>query len=235
MCLSLQSFLVSTSRADICRVPPFLNSHSMSATGTALTPRKSPIQARASVTIGVLHTAAIQVLTQEGLAGCSTTRIAARAGVSVGSLYQYYPNRDALLASVLERHLEDVAVAVERACAGLYGQNVARIAASIVSAFLAVKLGNPDASRALYAIAEGRGGGRLAAAGRARIIAAVAELLAAAPDGQFPDPTLTAGIAVHAMAGPVRAVLEGQTQPGFEAELEDQLTLLLTSYFAARP
>ncbi|WP_409934899.1 TetR family transcriptional regulator [Novosphingobium sp. 9] len=42
-----------------------------------------------------------KVLTREGLIDCTTTRIAKRAGTSVGRLCQYYPNRDALLAAVL--------------------------------------------------------------------------------------------------------------------------------------
>ena len=79
----------------------------MSAAATALKPRKSPVQARSTATVQTLHVAAIQVLTQEGLSRCTTTRIAERAGMSVGSLYQYYPNRDALLAAVLEKHLDD--------------------------------------------------------------------------------------------------------------------------------
>ena len=86
----------------------------MSTLAAALKPRKTPVQARSAATIDALHIAAVQVLTREGLSRCTTTRIAARAGISVGSLYQYYPNRDALLAAVLERHLDGVAGAVDR-------------------------------------------------------------------------------------------------------------------------
>ena len=94
----------------------FLNSRSMSTAAASLKPRKSPVQARSAVTVEALHIATIQVLTQEGLSRCTTTRVAERAGMSVGSLYQYYPNRDALLAAVLKKHLDSVAGAVDRAC-----------------------------------------------------------------------------------------------------------------------
>src|ERR1700753_85878 len=102
----------------------FWNSHSMSPVAVALRPRKSPVQARSAATIDALHVAAIQVLTRDGLSRCTTTRVAARAGVSVGRLYQYYPNRDALLAAVLEQHLDEVAGAVEGACRAHHGKPV---------------------------------------------------------------------------------------------------------------
>ena len=125
----------------------------MSTLAAALKPRKSPVQARSTATIDALHIAAVQVLTREGLSGCTTTRVAARAGISVGSLYQYYPNRDALLAAVLEKHLDGVAGAVERACREHHGKPVSEMASGLIGAFLAVKLRDPKESKALYAVA----------------------------------------------------------------------------------
>src|SRR5476649_1584223 len=96
----------------------------MSTVKATLKPRKSAVQARSVATVEALHTATLQVLTQQGLIRCTTTRVAKRAGMSVGSLYQYYPNRDALLATVLEQHLNTVATAVETACQQCRGQSV---------------------------------------------------------------------------------------------------------------
>ena len=50
-----------------------------------------------------------KVLAEEGYAAASTNRIAERAGTSVGSLYQYFPNKDAIVAAVQRRHHADVA------------------------------------------------------------------------------------------------------------------------------
>ena len=94
----------------------------MTALASPLKPRKSPVQARSAATIDALHTAVIQVLIREGLSRCTTTRIAERAGMSVGSVYQYYPNRDALLAAVLERHLGGIAEAMEQVCLDCRGR-----------------------------------------------------------------------------------------------------------------
>jgi len=59
--------------------------------------RKIPKQARASALIEAVLDAAVQVLRAEGAARFTTARVAERAGVSVGSLYQYFPNKAAIL------------------------------------------------------------------------------------------------------------------------------------------
>lgn len=207
----------------------------MSNLKASLKPRKSAVQARSAATVEALHTATLQVLTQQGLIRCTTTRVAERAGMSVGSLYQYYPNRDALLAAVLEKHLVEVAETVELACDRYQGTSVADMASGLVAAFLAVKLREPAVSKALYAIAGERGGAELVARINARMVAATAALLATAADAHFEDPGLTAAIALSAVVGPVRALLEGNASPAFEAGLEQQVTLLLRAYLQSHP
>ncbi|SUJ17113.1 TetR family transcriptional regulator [Serratia marcescens] len=59
--------------------------------------RKQPQQARSAELVSAILTAAIQVLAQEGAVRFTTARVAERAGVSVGSLYQYFPNKAAIL------------------------------------------------------------------------------------------------------------------------------------------
>ena len=203
----------------------------MSTLASALKPRKWPVQARSAATIDALHIAAVQVLTREGLSRCTTTRIAARAGISVGSLYQYYPNRDALLAAVLERHLDGVAGAVDRVCREHRGKPVSEMASALIGAFLAVKLRDPKESKALYAVAGERGGAALVARMQGRMVEAITAMLESAPDARFDDAAVTAAISLNAMVGPVRAFLEGHAPPKFEAGLHAQLVQLLGAYF----
>jgi AcrR family transcriptional regulator len=65
--------------------------------------RKKPRQARSVATVGIILDAAALVLVDEGYERATTNRIAERAGVSIGSLYQYFPNRNALLATLSSR------------------------------------------------------------------------------------------------------------------------------------
>ncbi len=68
--------------------------------------RKSPRQARAQITRDAILEATVVVLEREGLDAATTTRIAEVAGVSIGSLYQYFAHRDAILHALQEREFE---------------------------------------------------------------------------------------------------------------------------------
>lgn len=71
-----------------------------------LEPRKTPVQDRSRQTVEYILTAAAQVFDEEGYAAGTTNRIAERAGVSIGTLYQYFPNKEALAVTLLEQHVE---------------------------------------------------------------------------------------------------------------------------------
>ncbi|RZL28974.1 MAG: TetR/AcrR family transcriptional regulator [Sphingomonas sp.] len=79
---------------------------------TIMNPRKSARQARSAATIEVIVEAAARILETAGLAGYTTNAIAERAGVSVGSLYQYFPNKDAITRALIRRELEMLEAAV---------------------------------------------------------------------------------------------------------------------------
>ncbi|WP_329130207.1 TetR/AcrR family transcriptional regulator [Streptomyces sp. NBC_01476] len=71
-----------------------------------LQPRRKPRQVRAELTRDRVLTAAAHVFAEHGYAAGTTNRIAERARISIGSLYQYFPNKDAILAELLVRHID---------------------------------------------------------------------------------------------------------------------------------
>lgn len=81
--------------------------------------RRNPRQTRAQSTANTIVTAAEQLLVQVGYARASTNAIAQRAGVSVGSLYQYFADKDAVFRAVIQRHSDEVKPEVLRAIAEL--------------------------------------------------------------------------------------------------------------------
>jgi AcrR family transcriptional regulator len=78
-----------------------------SAREKALRPRKAPRQQRAVETRARILEAAAEVFTEHGYSAGTTNRIADRAGMSVGSLYQYFPNKDAILVELVEAHIAE--------------------------------------------------------------------------------------------------------------------------------
>lgn len=70
-------------------------------------PRKQPVQDRSRQTVERILQAAARIFDEEGYRRTTTNRVAEAAGVSIGSLYQYFPNKDALLVALAERHVEE--------------------------------------------------------------------------------------------------------------------------------
>lgn len=75
----------------------------------AVEPRKRPVQDRSRQTVDRILEAAARIFDEDGYRRTTTNRVAEAAGVSVGSLYQYFPNKDALLVALAERHVEEIA------------------------------------------------------------------------------------------------------------------------------
>jgi AcrR family transcriptional regulator len=71
-------------------------------------PRKTPVQDRSRDTVEAILAATARVLVKEGYEGASTNRIAVAAGVSIGSLYQYFPSKEALVAALIDRHQQQM-------------------------------------------------------------------------------------------------------------------------------
>jgi AcrR family transcriptional regulator len=73
--------------------------------------RKSPRQPRAAATLEAIVEAAAHILREKGARGLTTNAIAARAGASIGSLYQYFPDKQAIVRALVEREFERVEAA----------------------------------------------------------------------------------------------------------------------------
>lgn len=78
----------------------------------SLTPRKRPAQQRSKAMVDAIVEAAARILESAGLDALTTNAVAMRAGVSIGSLYQYYPGRESILAELLRREREHLLHAI---------------------------------------------------------------------------------------------------------------------------
>ena len=196
-------------------------------------PRKTPIQARSAVTVEAISEATIQVLLSHGAERLTTTRVAERAGVSVGTLYQYYPNKQSLLFAVLEHHLNTVAARVEAVCESACHKPLAEMIKEMVEAFVDAKMERADISAALYRVSAEVGGPELIKRIRQRSRKAVEAMLLTAPDAKSPPDKFVIDTMLAAMAGAIRSLLEAEPLPGAVGKSKEQLVLLCQSYMAA--
>jgi AcrR family transcriptional regulator len=203
-----------------------------------LEPRKSPVQARSTASVDAILEATIQVLLSVGKERLTTTRVALRAGVSVGTLYQYFPNKSSLLQAVLKRHLDEVTEAVERACKEQRGNTLQDMATALITAFLTAKMRNAKTSAALYSVSSDVDGARILKLMGARSDKAIVGMLASACEPLTKDPQLVASMLQGAMAGISRRWLEsGAPEKQFDA-LRQELIFFVCAYldaYSARP
>jgi AcrR family transcriptional regulator len=198
-----------------------------------LEPRKWPVQARSAASVDAILEATIQVLLRVGKERLTTTRVALCAGVSVGTLYQYFPNKSALLKAALQRHLDEVANAVERVCREQKGKTLHQIAEALVTTFLNAKMRDAKTSVALYSVSSDVDGVKIAQQIGVRSNKAIAAMLATAREPLTKDPQLVASILQGAMAGISRRLLEAEASEKQFDDFMQELILFVRVYLEA--
>src|SRR5438445_9817793 len=202
-------------------------------TAGAFERRKTPVQARATVTVGAICEATIQVLLSHGADRLTTTRVADRAGVSVGTLEQYYPNKRSLLFAVFEDHMDKVSRAVETACADACHKSMSEMIRQVVEAFVDAKMQRADISVALYKVAPDVGGPALVKQTGQRLRKTIESMLLTAPDLKPSPDRFAIDMMLSAMAGAMRSALEAGASPAMFRKTREHLVLLCQSYMAA--
>jgi AcrR family transcriptional regulator len=200
---------------------------------TAFEPRKTPVQARAAVTVEAISEATIQILLSHGADRLTTTRVADRAGVSVGTLYQYYPNKQSLLYAVMEEHLDRVATAVEVACERACHKPLAEMVKQVVEVFVDAKMDRPDIAVAVYQVATDVGGPAPVKQAGQRMRTALESMLQTASDTESAPDRLVIDMMLAAMSGAMRSMLEVRPSPATVRKLREQLVILCQSYITA--
>ena len=128
------------------------NSHSERTTAVPkppTAPRKRAGQARSRATVEALVEATARILVRDGYDRASTNRIAEEAGVSVGSLYQYYPCKEALVVAVIERHNRDLMRVVREALATVATEPVEIGVSALIAAAIEAHRVDPALHRVL--------------------------------------------------------------------------------------
>lgn len=197
-------------------------------------PRKQPRQARAELTRQRILTAAAHVFAEYGYAAGTTNRIAQEARISIGSLYQYYPNKDAILAELLTRHLDDGGDAVELPAEDELPDSFEEIIRTLVRPLIGNHLDDPRLLRLM--LEQGPRSPELVARvthrERARV-AYVQELLERHPEVTVED-TYTAARLIVSTGELVVHQLISSPDPVDIPRFENELVAMFTRYLTAR-
>jgi AcrR family transcriptional regulator len=199
-----------------------------------LVPRKAPRQQRSQAMVELILKAAARVLSRESLAGFNTNRVAEVAGVSVGSLYQYFPNKAALVTALIGKTHADFAAALDRLMRVSNGATLADTLDAVAELAIAQQYADP-----LFAAALDHEERRLPLENQlqefgARMLGMVATLLARHADELPPD--LPRSAAADCMTI-TRALVEAdagrlRTPPG---DLKERIVRALLGYLTLAP
>jgi AcrR family transcriptional regulator len=206
----------------------------MAARGTARrTPKpvREPRQRRARATVEAIVEAAARILVERGWAGFNTNAIAARAGVSVGSLYEYFPDKEALLERLLHRHLTDAEAQLAAAESRGPPTTPDALVRVLVDGFVALHREDPALHRVLSAEVP------LPPELRARVDevrARIVDRVEAALGGLVPAPAVTARLLVDTIDAVVhRWYVDAAGTPLPAEVLTAELQRMLGGYLAA--
>jgi len=192
--------------------------------------RKQPRQQRSAQTRRDILDAAARVFSEHGYAAGTTNRIAAAAGVSIGSLYQYFPNKDAILAALTDAHIDaGGTLLAERLRDGL-PESLADLLRLFVRAAIDNHRDDPALHRVLFEEAA-RSGALLARLREteARAVAGVTELLRRHPEVRSADPEFAARLTIATVESLVHRLI---VVPVDTIQLEDEVVRLLTGYLS---
>lgn len=195
------------------------------------TPRKRPRQKRSQATVDAILEATAQVLVTDGYDKTSTNRVAERAGVSIGSLYQYFPNKEALVGELVDRYSNRVMQLILAELAEHRGQPPAVTAPALVRAMIDQKRENPELARVLRDQIPRVGRMQHYETNLATVIEAVAAYLGAHRDSlRIDDVEVAAFVTVQTVDAATHAGVVGLPGAVDDERLAAHVTDMLLSY-----
>lgn len=182
------------------------------------------------VTVEAIFEASIQLLLTDEPHRLTTTRVAERAGVSVGTMYQYFPNRQALIFALNERYLDALAGKIEVTCHAHRGAPVGRMVEALIDTYWRAKTERADVTRALYRSVAEMDNAEMIAAFANRVDSATTAMLSSAPDATFTDLANVNLALVTVVFGTVRNAFERNLSADETAALQRQLNAMCRAY-----
>jgi AcrR family transcriptional regulator len=128
----------------------FAQGAAMARKSAVLSTRRQPSQTRSKLTVSALVQATAQVLVAKGYDAITTDAVAERAGVSVGSLYQYFPNKESLVAALIRNHAEEIIDTVRAALSQHAGASMEVVLRALINAGIEAHRIDPALHKVIY-------------------------------------------------------------------------------------
>ena len=192
--------------------------------------RRKPLQARSAATVAAILEATAQVLTARGYEGTTTNLIAERAGVSVGSLYQYFPNKDALIAELVERDFVEITERLLALIPALRERGLRDVAPQVSRVLIEHHSERPYRSQAVFLSLTRVLGLERVDVFLEGIEQAVAEVFEDSAVRIRPEPELAARVIVRALAGIVQNTMRREPERFADPQLGEELVILMVGY-----
>jgi len=196
-------------------------------------PRRRPRQARAQATVEAIVKATSRVLVDEGYDRASTNRIALAAGVSIGSLYQYFPSKEALVAALVEHHLERMRDALSQSLADQAPAGLPERARLLVRGMIAAYRVEPQLHHVLCQEVP-KIGELQKVYGFEQHLAEICRRHLFGVESSVPATEVDRSIflLVHAVPSVVRAAIQADPRAEGDARLTDDLSEMIVRYLA---
>ncbi|MGH7440591.1 MAG: TetR/AcrR family transcriptional regulator [Polyangiaceae bacterium] len=193
-------------------------------------PRKKPKQERSQATVDAILQATARVLCATGYDRASTNRIALAAGVSVGSLYQYFPSKEALVAALVERHVDEMTSLVKTKLAEVFDAPLASAVETIIGAMFAAHAVDPRLHQVLIEQVPRVGRLEKLRGVEGEVQALVAAFLAARPELCRAPVETMAFVLVHAVEAVTHAAVVGGVDTEHARVAARELTKMVLRY-----
>jgi AcrR family transcriptional regulator len=199
-------------------------------------PRKRPEQDRSRATVEAVMDAAAHILIKHGYDAFTTNRVAEKAGVSIGSLYQYFPNKEALIGELMRRHLAVIEQGVELMAAQAHTVPLAVLVRAAVEQNIASHLAEPALHRVLSEEVPRLGQLDWQRAFQQRVTARVREALdARRAELAVADLDLAVYVVTRTVEAVVHNAVGERPQDLKSGVLAEELTRLLVGYLMGKP
>jgi AcrR family transcriptional regulator len=188
---------------------------------------------RSVATLDSLYNATMEVLVADGYEALTIIGVADRAGLTAAAIDKFFPNKQALVCALIERHLEAIVERLETVCRDHHGSSLAQMVECVVHSYWLAEFKHWDLTRALYRVMGLLDTAPMIGHFSRRVEFATATMLATAPGCEFTNVSLVALTIHEAIFGALKSVFQRDLPPSLNDDIRGEVMKMVLSYLNA--